>query len=129
QILHSVIEYDMSVVHGGSGQGAIERMKKNPEKYHPDIVSTLTDMVISREEMEVKSLRIGELAAEMIIDEDILTRNGLLLMAKGQEITFSALERLRKFAVMNQVKEPILTLVPYLAESEEEEVPGETVET
>ena len=129
QILHSVIEYDMSIVHGGSGQGAIERMKKDPLIYHPDIVATLTDMVISRDEMEVKSLRIGELTADMIIDEDICSLNGLLLMAKGQEITFPALERLRKFAVMNQVKEPILTLVPCLVESEKEKSPGETVKT
>ena len=47
----------------------------------------------------------------MVVDQDVRSKNGLLLLAKGQEVTPSVLGRLRAFASKTGIVEPIRVLV------------------
>jgi len=48
----------------------------------------------------------------MILAEDVVTESGLLLIAKGQEVTPSAKRRLRNFEARGDVREMIRVIVP-----------------
>jgi hypothetical protein len=48
----------------------------------------------------------------MIINSAIYSKNGLLLLAKGQEISESAIARLESFASLFGIAEPISVIVP-----------------
>jgi hypothetical protein len=50
----------------------------------------------------------------MVVDQDVRSKNGLLLLAKGQEVTPSVLGRLRAFASKTGIIEPIRVLTPRL---------------
>lgn len=57
--------------------------------------------------LPVEKLRIG-----MLLDQDVLSRTGLLLARKGQTVSDTMLFRLRNFARGVGVVEPVRTLVP-----------------
>jgi hypothetical protein len=43
----------------------------------------------------------------MVLAQDVRTRNGLLLVARGQEVTASLLQRLHNFSLLPGIQEPI----------------------
>jgi hypothetical protein len=55
----------------------------------------------------IRTLRIAELAHGMILDQDVRTETGLLVAAKGQEVTSPLLLKLKSFlgkgAIANEV--------------------------
>jgi hypothetical protein len=60
--------------------------------------------------MEVRILKSAELRARMVVDQDVRAKNGLLRLAKAQEVTPSVLVRLRAFATKVGIAEPIRVL-------------------
>ncbi len=52
-------------------------------------------------------MAIYELTPGMILAEDVLDGNGLVLIAKHQEITDVLITRLKNYASMGMVQEPI----------------------
>ncbi|MCD6379000.1 response regulator [bacterium] len=113
QILNVVIDFDKFLVHGNSKETALRRLKKNQEHYNTGIVEMLEDIEVDSVEMNRRSLEVENMNMGMILDEDVKTIRGLLLVAKGQEITFSVLERLKGFSLRKEVKEPIMVLVQH----------------
>ena len=45
-----------------------------------------------------KTVKLSDFAANMVLDEDILGKHGVCILAKGQEITSTALQRLLNFS-------------------------------
>jgi len=56
----------------------------------------------------------------MIIHKEVKSKNGLLLLAKGREVTASAIFRLHNFAQTIGVAEPISVNVPPPKDNEEQ---------
>lgn len=54
-----------------------------------------------------RSANINELVAGWVIEEDILTTNGLMVLTKGHELTDTAIAALRRLLAANAIKEPI----------------------
>jgi hypothetical protein len=61
--------------------------------------------------MELRVLKSAELRTAMVVDQDVRSKIGLLLLAKGQEVTPSVLGRLKAFASKTGIVEPIRVLV------------------
>jgi len=55
---------------------------------------------------------LGDLDTSMVANEDIRARNGLLLLTKGEQVSYPILERLRSFATEIGIVEPIQVLLP-----------------
>lgn len=66
-----------------------------------------------------RSVRVRELSIGMVINEDVWTKDGALLVAKGQEVTYPVLQRLHNFARGMGVVEPIRVFVPRLEHPQE----------
>ncbi len=56
---------------------------------------------------KVHTLMLQEIAAGMLFGEDVKSSKGLLLIARGQEVTPSLLERVRNFSLELGIREPI----------------------
>lgn len=56
----------------------------------------------------VLSLKVDQLSGELVVVSDICTPDGLVLVAAGHVLTSTILERLRSFAELGTVKEPIM---------------------
>lgn len=55
----------------------------------------------------VRTARICELVPGWVVDEDILTTNGLMVLTKGHELTDTAISALRRLLAARAVREPI----------------------
>jgi hypothetical protein len=64
------------------------------------------------EQMERRSLRVRELQPRMILDEDVNTADGTLVLQAGHELSAIVIERLRQFASSRGLAEPIRVRVP-----------------
>lgn len=64
------------------------------------------------EAMVSRSLKARELKAGMVLDQDVKTREGALVLPKGHELSTVLVERLRQFAESPRLHEPIRLRAP-----------------
>lgn len=64
------------------------------------------------ETMVVQALKARDLKARMVLVDDVKTREGALVLPKGQELSTILVERLRQFAESRRLDEPIRVRVP-----------------
>ncbi len=112
QILKVVLDFDQLVVSGVPHREALAVLRARREDYNPKIVATLDSFHLDSIREIIKMVRVRELATGMIAHEDIAAKSGLLLVPKGQEITYPVLERLRNFSRRSGVVEPFRVVVP-----------------
>jgi hypothetical protein len=60
----------------------------------------------------VRVIPLRELQDNTILDDDVWTSGGILLIAKGQEVNFLIRKRLHNFAETGGIREPLQVLVP-----------------
>ena len=73
--------------------------------------------------MEVRDCAITELESGMILQKEVRTHTGLLVVAKGQEVTYPLLVRLRNFWQRGAIGNSVIVLAvprPALAASASE---------
>jgi len=92
-ILKVALRYDDLVSLGRSSDSAIAQLKGHPDIYAPALVQALIAGK-GGASFEVKTLPITKLRPGMILDEDIRSVSGTLLVAKGQELSTAVLLRL-----------------------------------
>ncbi len=68
-------------------------------------------------ELTIREVRVG-----MVFGEDLKTSKGVLLIARGQEVTPALLERMRNFSGDLAIREPLRMLLHKSAEPSKEQV-------
>ncbi len=112
RILKVVLDFDALESRGLPRAAAVNQMRKRDGCYDPTVLKALEEVLGDEARFQVKELPLQELQLNMIVGEDVLSLKGVLLIAKGQEITPALLERLKNFAKTVGVKEPIRVLIP-----------------
>lgn len=111
ELLRAAIDYDQSITRGRSHEEALAHMRRRGHEYAPSCLDALGTFVAPEGGMEMRVLKSTELCPAMIVDQDVRAKNGLLLLAKGQEVTLSVLGRLKSFAAKIGIAEPIRVLL------------------
>jgi response regulator RpfG family c-di-GMP phosphodiesterase len=111
-VLRVALDFDRLVSGGMTPEAAIDSLRRQPKEYDLDIVRALGTLQDRPSATRVETLPVSKLDVRMVLDQDVLARNGSLLVAKGQEVTFAVLERLRRWAQGVGVMEPIRVLLP-----------------
>ncbi|HZQ24362.1 MAG TPA: HD domain-containing phosphohydrolase [Terriglobales bacterium] len=112
QILKVTLAYDQLLNSGKSAHDAIAHLLSKPREFEAAIVNTLLDMESQPQHMEVRSCRIADLNSDMVLQEDVRTKSGVLVVAKGQQITYPLLVRLRNFWESRAIPGSILVHMP-----------------
>ena len=112
QILHAAIDFDRWTLRGEPPAAAIMEMSGERRFYDPAMVHALEGMAVDGPALVVRTVKLDEIIIGMVTNDDVRTKDGLLLLAKGQEITSSALAYLRSFKKSVGLVEPLLVLVP-----------------
>jgi response regulator RpfG family c-di-GMP phosphodiesterase len=108
RILKVVLDYDLLKLNGNSDLEAFNTMKARSQWYDPVILKALEEECFDENRvLEVKEIRIEELLIGMTIAEDILSKNGVLLVPGGQEISEALKQRLLNYRRFSGIKEPI----------------------
>ncbi len=110
QILKVALAYDDLILHGKSDQEAISELRSRPEDYDPALVQAL----VAGEggaSFEVMNLPITKLKPGMILDQNIFSASGTLLVAKGQELSMAVVLRLVASEENDIISGPVRVLV------------------
>lgn len=122
RLLKLALDYDKLLEAKQSEADAYKEIKRRFEWYDPKMVEALRSIVESKEvQYDVMYVKVGELRQSMILADDVLLTNGFLLLAKGQEVTFSLRIRLENFLARGGIREPVKVYVP-LKDSEQSTV-------
>lgn len=94
-------------------QDAFRKMQETRGVYDPQVLEAVAacfDIYLDKVETETsrrESVRISELKVSSILAEDITTLEGALIVPSGTQITPPLLQKLRNFAELAALKEPI----------------------
>jgi hypothetical protein len=95
QVLRVALEFDAGTCGGLAVEDALSRLKLRPDQYDPLLVDALSDITISAMAYLPRRVTIGDLRTGMVLDQDVRNESGLLLIARGHEVTLPLLIRLR----------------------------------
>jgi ActR/RegA family two-component response regulator len=111
-ILRTALEFDQLTGTGKPRRDVLEQMRK-AGLYHPLLLDALETAEVRAVERKVLMRLVSELNTTMVANQDICTRNGVLLLTKGEELTLPMIERLRGFATTIGIPQPISVLIPH----------------
>ncbi len=109
-LLRAAIDFDRLITRDRSKEEALAQMRQRESNHDPECLKALATFVPHEATMELRVLKSAELRTAMVVDQDVRSKNGLLLLAKGQEVTPSVLGRLKAFASKTGIVEPIRVL-------------------
>jgi CheY-like chemotaxis protein len=95
QILRAALDFEEFETASSSAR-ALDRMRAEREVYSPAVLEALASL-FDRPPSAALELHIYQLREGMIIADDIVSTSGLLIVARGHEVTPSLIERLRNF--------------------------------
>jgi ActR/RegA family two-component response regulator len=110
-ILRLAIRYDDLRIQGMSKAEAIADLRRNPQ-FEPPLLKALGELDSGSAMMEKKLIPVADLRSGMVLEEEIRTNTGLLIVAKGQEISYTLLARLKNFSHNRAIPENVMVLVP-----------------
>jgi response regulator RpfG family c-di-GMP phosphodiesterase len=111
-VLAVAVAFDKLLVRGLLPQKAIRWLRSRPTEFDPAIVDALEDLPLEDGDVIRRACEVSQLDPGMILDQDVRSRLGGLVMRKGQEITLTALEVLRRWSRGAGLQEPINVLMP-----------------
>ena len=112
RILKVALDFDLLEVRGVTRANALEQMNDSEGWYDPEVMKALEKVIGIEKDFQVREVKIAGLKTHMILDQDVLSTKGQLVISKGRELNDIALKRLRFFAQNSNIQEPIRVLVP-----------------
>jgi hypothetical protein len=105
-ILKIALGYDRLLSSGHSTGTAVTALLEKPDVYDSILVEALRDIDSVEVNEVIRTLTVRELCPGMVLREDIRTRDGVLVIAKGHEITDALMIRLYNYAQHVEIVEP-----------------------
>jgi len=121
RILKVMVDFDQLESSGKTPGQALGVMKGRQGWYDPMILDVLEKVLGWKSGFRLREVRVEQLETGMLLAEDVVSLRGMLLVAKGQEVSPVLMTRLRTFADIGGVQEPIKVLVPPVEEKREGE--------
>jgi len=122
RMLKLVGDFDALVSSGQYESKAAQRLTRRPGWYDPQLLEALVELVEEDSATaKAAALPAGRLIEGMVLEQDVETRQGVLVISRGSIVTESMLVRLRNWAEMDQIDEPIRVRLPQGEEDEEDE--------
>jgi response regulator RpfG family c-di-GMP phosphodiesterase len=120
RILKLVLDFDTLESSGEQRAEAVAHLRARDGWYDPRVLTAFEGLVSAETHERVLSLRVKDLEVGMMTARDVRSDTGVLLLARGQEISEALLERLVHFAESSVIAEPIDVTVPgHLAAAQE----------
>jgi hypothetical protein len=108
QILRASLAFDLDLRKHRSSVEAALSLKRRFEDLDPRIVDALVELEPEVAGDGSSSMPITELTAGLILDEEVRTGTGVLVAAKGQEITAPLLLKLKTFAAKQHIPDEVV---------------------
>jgi response regulator RpfG family c-di-GMP phosphodiesterase len=106
KVLRIATDFDRLEMEGLCTQNALDVMRGRSGWYDEVILEAFGRIRQARTRGQVRELSISAVTAGMILIADVRTTNGVLVLARGHQLTLGSVERLRNYP-KGTVKEPI----------------------
>lgn len=116
QLLRVGLAWDGLLSKGSSADQARRQIRTA----FPELSSSIIDVLDELEPVVatcIRECRIADLSIGMILEQDLYTSSGLLIVAKGQELSTAWIERLKGYWRRNAIGNRVLVQVPQMEES------------
>ena len=94
-IIRAATDLDDNIANGDSAAEAIDKLEKRVDVFPEQLRQVFRSIRIDKDQVETKPIKASQLVLGMVLDEDMMSANGMRLMPRGQEVTHSILVRLR----------------------------------
>jgi response regulator RpfG family c-di-GMP phosphodiesterase len=111
RILSVAVAYDRLLSQGDTVQHALQKLRARAHIFDPTIVGLLEDLAPDTT-ADVRTWPIADLQRGMILQEEIRTQAGVLVVAKGQEVTHPLTIRLRNFLDSKAISGNVIISMP-----------------
>lgn len=119
--LKLIFDLDLLETQNVPGAEALEILRNRPGWYDPAMLTALAEAYgEAGHQGEIQEVTLRELRPGMAFAEDVKTLRGLLLIARGQEVTPGLMERIMNFSPGLGVKEPVRVLLSHASASSAE---------
>ena len=110
-ILRAATAIDDLITAGMAPDTALSTLEQQADALPDQLRSVLHKVQVNKEKAEKKTAKVSDLVIGMILDEDIMSTNGMRLIPRGQEVTQTILLRLRSIAAGVGIVEPFRVTV------------------
>jgi CheY-like chemotaxis protein len=97
EILRLVLAYERLIHKGSSRTEAVHMLTRQNPNFNREFFQALVALDPNAEAGEIRNCRVEELAPGMIVQQEIRTHDGALLVSKGQEVTPTVIFKLKNF--------------------------------
>jgi len=111
QMLRVSLAFDRLLSTGSERQDALLALSRNPAEYDAKMVAALGDFRTSRGPTELRAIDVRDLRTGMILNEHLRSTTGMLLAAKGQEVSHALVKAVHNFVEVGTVKGTVLVTV------------------
>jgi len=112
RMLKIATDYDLLESRGMAPAAILERMNADEGCYDPALLFAFGQSLGQDSDYVLRRVSIAELATGMVLEEGIVSEQGLLLLSKGTEVNTAAIQRMITAAQTFQVVEPFTVRVP-----------------
>ena len=111
KMLRVAVAFDNLRMRGVSVEDAVLQLRYRSD-FDAKLVDALVEMKPYESKMELRKLSISNITVGTILQQDVKNRAGVLIVAKGQEVTGPLLIRLEHFSRARLIDNEIVALVP-----------------
>ncbi|HNX05542.1 MAG TPA: response regulator [Opitutales bacterium] len=109
-LLHTVVEFDRMLTRGLSRTETIRVLSSKSDEFNPDIVNAVSTLKAEENTGSRRMVMVDQLGNGMIMDEDVRTSDGMLLVPRGYVINDTVRQRLRNFHLHGEIDGTIAVL-------------------
>ncbi|MET0591658.1 MAG: HD domain-containing phosphohydrolase [Polyangiaceae bacterium] len=111
--LKIILDYLALEMRVGNSAQVLETMRGRKGWYDPALLQPFSEVAgRAASNVEIRQVVVRELRQGMVLRENLFTKNGMLLVTKGNEVTPGLLERIANFQRKMGVREPISVVIP-----------------
>lgn len=96
RMLKIALDFDLLELQGAAAGDALTTMRSRTGWYDPELLASFADLVgAPAHGVSLERMRLSQVRAGMVFAADVRAENGLLLVARGQEVSASLVDRIR----------------------------------
>jgi len=111
-ILRLILAYEKLIHKGVSRNEAAHTLALQNKNFSPEFFHALVELDPNAEEGEIRKCRIELLTPGMIVQQEVRTNEGVLLISKGQEVTPPLILKLKNFHARHLIAADVTISMP-----------------
>ena len=112
EILRLILAYERLIHKGTSRTEAVHILTRQNPNFSPAFFQALVELDPNAEEGEIRNCRIDDLTPGMIVQQEIRTHDGGLVLSKGQEVTPTVLFKLKNLHARGAIAASLTISMP-----------------